>query len=346
MSNALIEKIKKNSKIKELSILTNSKVLEEKKLISTDVYAMNIALSGDMDGGFTNGLTMFAGPSKHFKTSFTLLLISTYLKKYPDSVCIYYDNEFGSPKSYFKQFDIDTDRVVHIPFTNIEELKTDIMNQMAEKEKNDKIIFAIDSIGNAASIKEINDAKDDKQVADMTRAKSLKSLFRMITPNLSLKNIPLIVINHTYKEQSLFPKDIVSGGTGGMYSSDNIFIVGRQQEKDGTAVIGYNFILNVEKSRFIKEKSKIPIEVTYDGGINKYSGLIDLALEFGFVVKPTKGYYAKVDINTGEVEEKRYRLSETNSACFWDSILTNDLFNTKIKNKYKLGKKEEIDETE
>jgi hypothetical protein len=38
---------------------------------------------------------------------------------------------------------------------------------------------------------------------------------------------------------------------------DNIFILGHQQEKDGTEIVGYNFIINVEKSRYVKEKSKI-----------------------------------------------------------------------------------------
>ena len=85
---------------------------------------------------------------------------------------------------------------------------------------------------------------NEKSVADMSRAKSLKGLFRMVTPYLAMKSIPLLAINHTYKEIGLFPKDIVSGGTGIMYSADNVWIVGRRQQKQGTEIKGYDFIIN------------------------------------------------------------------------------------------------------
>jgi hypothetical protein len=79
----------------------------------------------------------------------------------------------------------------------------------------------------------------------------------------------------------LYPKAIVSGGTGVYLSADNIFILGRQQEKDGTEIIGYNFIINVEKSRYVREKSKIPVCVKFEGGLSLWSGLLDMALESG-----------------------------------------------------------------
>ena len=130
-----------------------------------------------------------------------------------------------------------------------------------------------------------------KSVADMTRAKALKGLFRMITPMLTIKDIPLLAINHTYMEQGMFPKAVVSGGTGVMYSADNVWIIGRRQEKTGTEITGYDFVINVEKSRFVKEKSKIPISVSWEGGIEKWSGLTEVALDIGYVVKPKNGWY-------------------------------------------------------
>ena len=143
---------------------------------------------------------------------------------------LFYDSEFGAPQGYFDSFGIDTDRVIHSPITDIEQLKHDVMNQLSELERNDRVMVIVDSVGNLASKKEVDDAIDGKSVADMTRAKQMKSLFRMITPHLTLKDIPAVVVNHTYKEIGLFPKDIVSGGTGIYYSADNIFIIGRQQE--------------------------------------------------------------------------------------------------------------------
>jgi hypothetical protein len=158
----------------------------------------------------------------------------------------------------------------------------------------------------------------------------------MVTPHLNLKDIPMVVVNHTYKEIGMFPKDIVGGGTGSYYSADNIFIIGRQQEKEGTEIVGYNFIINVEKSRYVKEKSKIPVSVSFDGGISKWSGLLDIALESGHVSKPSNGWYAKVDRSTGEIGEK-HRLNDTETEEFWNDILSDEDFKEYVRKKYEIA---------
>jgi RecA/RadA recombinase len=210
--NTLIEKLKKNSTIKETNVLSESKLFSTKDLIQTPVPALNVALSGKLDGGLTPGLTVFAGPSKHFKTAFAMMLVKSFQNKYPDGVILFYDSEFGAPQSYFENFGIDTDKVIHTPITDIEQLKHDIMQQTNELERKDNVMIVVDSVGNLASKKEVDDALDGKSVADMTRAKQMKSLFRMITPHLTIKDIPMVVVNHTYMEIGMFPKAIVSGG--------------------------------------------------------------------------------------------------------------------------------------
>lgn len=334
---SLLDKIKKNTTIKDTAILANSKFFEAKDMVQTDIPVVNIALSGDLEGGLTPGLTMWAGPSKHFKTAFSLLMAKAYQKKYPDSVILFYDSEFGTPKSYFSSFDIDMERVIHTPITDVEQLKFDIMNQLSNIERGERVMIVVDSIGNLASKKEVEDALEQKSAADMTRAKQIKSLFRMVTPHLTLKDIPMVVVNHTYMEIGMFPKAIVGGGTGSYYSADNIFIIGRQQEKEGTELIGYNFIINVEKSRYVREKARIPVTVRFDGGISKYSGLLEMALESGHVTKPKNGWYAKVSTKTGEIEGKNWRESETDCAEFWDSILENETFKQWVRDNYTFG---------
>ena len=333
---SLLDKIKKNSTIKDSAILANSKFFNAKDMITTDVPMVNVALSGNLDGGLTPGLTMWAGPSKHFKTAFSLLMAKSYMDKYSESVLLFYDSEFGTPQAYFDTFGIDTERVIHTPLTDIEQLKFDIMKQLEGIDRGDRVMIIIDSIGNLASKKEVEDALEGKSVADMSRAKQVKSLFRMVTPHLNLKDIPMVVVNHTYKEIGMFPKDIVGGGTGSYYSADNIFILGRQQEKEGTEIVGYNFIINVEKSRYVKEKSKIPVNVSFNGGINKWSGLLDIALESGHVVKPTNGWYSKVDQSTGEIGDKK-RIADTATAEFMESILKDPKFKDFIKHKYEIA---------
>ena len=336
--SSLLDKLKKASVIKETDVMSESKFFDDVEDIVTNVPAMNVALSGDLKKGFTTGLTVWAGPSKHFKTSFTLLMVKAYLDKYKNSICIFYDSEFGSPQSYFQSFGIDTSRVLHVPIANIEELKQDIAAQLVAISKGDKVIIAVDSVGNLASKKEVDDAIDQKTVADMTRAKQLKSLFRIVTPQLTIKKIPMIVVNHTYMEQGMYPKAIVSGGTGIYYSASAIFILGRQQEKEGTEIVGYNFVINVEKSRYVKEKSKIPIGVSYDNGIDRFSGLMDMALEGKFVVKPSNGWYSVVNQETGEVNSKKYRFDETNTDKFWKPILNSKKFQEWVNDRYMIAK--------
>ena len=340
---SIMDKLKKNSKISNTEILSESPLFSEKDMIQTEVPMVNAALSGDLDGGLSAGLTVLAGPSKHFKTSFALLMGSAYMKKYPEAVMLFYDSEFGSPQNYFESFGIDTSRVLHTPITDVEQLKFDLVNQLDNIERDDKVIIVIDSIGNLASKKELEDALNEKSVADMSRAKALKGLFRMVTPYLTMRNVPLLAVNHTYQEIGLFPKAVVSGGTGIYYSADNIWIIGRQQDKKGTEIQGYHFVINVEKSRFVKEKSKVPISVSWEGGIQTYSGLLTVALAGGYVTKPSVGWYARVDKETGEVLDPKVREKETLNKKFWDPIFEETDFKEFVKSYYSIGHKPLLD---
>jgi RecA/RadA recombinase len=342
---SIMDKLKKNSRTKTSSVLSKSIYYNEKDMTPTNVPMINVALSGSIDGGLTSGLTILAGPSKHFKTSFALLIAAAYLKQHDDAVLLFYDSEFGSPQSYFTSFGIDTDRVFHSPIANIEELKFDLVQQLDELDRGDKVIVVIDSIGNLASKKELDDALDEKSVADMTRAKHLKGLFRMVTPYLTLKNIPMLAINHTYQTMEMFSKAVVSGGTGIYYSADNIWILGRQQDKKGTEIVGYHFIINIDKSRFLKEKSKIPISVSWEGGVERWSGLLEVAVAGGFIHKGKKGQslgYSYLDAD-GVVGEKVYYERETMNEEFWTPILKNEKFKEFIIKQYQIGHTSPVD---
>jgi hypothetical protein len=146
-------------------------------------------------------------------------------------------------------------------------------------------------------------------------------------------------------EHYVLENGVVTHNTGSYYSADTIFILGRQQEKEGTDVVGYNFIINVEKSRYVREKSKIPITVSFTGGISKWSGLLDVAMESGHVVKPSNGWYSKVDAD-GVIEDKKYRIKETDTADFWTPILNQQSFKDWIKNRYNIGTTDMIKDDE
>lgn len=337
-------KFLKNTSIKHASMLDDSNFFKERDVAPTSIYALNIAYSGSLFGGVGTGLTLFAGPSKHFKSLYTLLSIKAWLDKYKDAICLFYDSEFGTPSSYFNAIGVDTSRVIHIPITNVEELKSDVVKQLNIIEESDKVIIAIDSLGNMASAKEIDDALAEKSVADMTRAKALKSFTRMITPILTTKNVPMIGVNHTYQEIGMFPKTIMGGGTGLLYAANTVFFITKAQEKEGSEIAGWTFTLVVDKSRFVKEKSKIPITVKFDKGIDIYTGLLDIAQNTGHVIKPNQGWYSRVI--DGVVEDKKWRAKDTSTKEFWQVLLDDPSFDEEIGKIYKVALSDMVDPSE
>jgi hypothetical protein len=128
--SSIMDRLKKTSTVKASSIVSESQFFEAKDLTSTPVPALNIALSGDIDGGLAPGLTVVAGPSKHFKSNISLVMVAAYLEKYPDAIALLYDTEFGITPDYLANFDIDTDRVLHTPIEHAEQLKFDLMKQL------------------------------------------------------------------------------------------------------------------------------------------------------------------------------------------------------------------------
>ena len=193
MSNkALLKKLIKNSNSQTASVLSESDVFNNITITRTRVPILNLALSGAFNGGLTSGLTLFAGPSKHFKSNLGLLTVAAYLKTYEDAVCLFYDSEKGVTKSYLKSMGVDPDRVVYTRITTVEQLRNDVVSQLNALERGDKVIVFVDSVGNTASKKELADALSDNDKQDMTRAKALKGMFRMVTPYLADLDIPMV----------------------------------------------------------------------------------------------------------------------------------------------------------
>lgn len=327
---SILEKLRQNSTIAESAILSESTIFKDVDCIPTNIPMLNVALSGRLDGGLMTGITTIAGASKNFKTAFCLWMGRSYVAKYDDAAILFYDSEGGSNESYFNQFGPAQSKVVHVPLKDIEELKHDIMVQLSGLNRGDHVAILIDSIGMLASKFEIDNALEGESKADMTRAKALKSLFRMITPHARIKNIPIICIGHVYDEQSgsKYKKQILGGGTGPYLASDTIWIVGREQEKDGDDLVGFNFKINVEKSRWVREKSKIPITVMFEGGIDKYSGLLDVALETGHVESPTQGWYSV------KGSDKKLRASDLDGDI-WEPLLKDESFKQSVANMFR-----------
>lgn len=260
---SLLDKLlKSGSDAVKASVLTDSEFFKNRIETHTSIPALNIALGGSLKSGLKSGLLMVSGASKSFKTCISLYMVAAYLKKYKDAICIFYDTEFGATPSYFKNFGIDTDRVLHIPIEHIEQLKFDIVNRLKEVTKKERVIVFIDSVGNIASKKEVEDAIEEKSAADMTRAKALKSLWRITTPMFTMREIPCIAINHIYMEQ-------------GCLDGSTIVITDTGSKKISEIEIGDKVL--TDKNRFkevtyayspdqISSKDKKFFEVEFDDG--------------------------------------------------------------------------------
>lgn len=327
----LLKKMKKGTKLAKTAMLDESELLHNGAQAPSKIAMLNIGLSGLARGGLQGGNTMVAGPSRHFKSVLALIMVKGYMDMHPDAVCLFYDNEFGAPKKYWESVDIDTSRVLHIPVTSIEELKQDVVKKVHISQgiigPDEKVIIFIDSVGNIASVKEVEDALTGNDAVDMTRAKAMKSFWRCVTPHLVLRDMPMVSINHVYDEQSRTPKKIVSGGQGGILNADTIFIIGKAAEREGKEVTGNKFTLNVEKSRFIRERTKLPLYVSFEGGVHPYTGLFELAYGIGYIQSAKQGWYQCSDIDpNGNWRKKDIELD----ADFWERALDSTVFQDRL----------------
>lgn len=332
-SKSILEKLKKNSTIEESDIFSDSELYTVKETYPTPIPIINLALSGKFfDGGVSRGSTVIAGVSKSFKTVISLFCLKAYMDKYDDAVGLIYDSEFSITPEYLSTFGIDCDRIFISPIEDIDKLKNDIVSQIDQIQKDEHVFILVDSIGNLASLKEISDAQEGKSVADMTRAKAVKSLFRMITPRVNKKNLPLFTINHVYSTMELYSKDIISGGQGVMLGANTAIIMSRRKNQNKEEE-GYDFVIKIEKSRFIKEGLKFPLTVPGGAQIKKWSGLFDLALETGFILKEGMKY------SVPEVPEfeKAWKKDIENSDEFWKIMFEKTTMVKTIENSVKVS---------
>jgi len=334
----ILKRMKKTSSVEESSVFSDSDLYMIKESIPTPIPVINLALSGKFfEGGITRGLTVFAGLSKTFKTNICLLCLKAYMDAHEDAIGMLYDSEFSFTPEYLASFGIDINRIFITPIVDIDKLKNDIISQVDSINNGEHIFILIDSIGNLASLKEVSDAQDGKSTQDMSRAKMLKSFFRMITPRVNLKNIPLFVVNHIYMTQEIYSKAVISGGTGVLLSANSALIMSRRKN-DNKEEAGFDFMIKAEKSRFIKEGIKFPITIPEGGQIKKYSGLFDLALETGFLMKEGMMYAVP------ELPEfkKAWKKDIEDSEEFWTNIFENTTFVKTIEE----GLKVSVDQSE
>jgi len=264
--------------------------------IDTGSYIFNGLLSGSIYGGLpSNKITAIAGESATGKTYFLMGIVKNFLDADPDAGVIYFESESAITRNMVVDRGIDPKRMVIFPVTTVQEFRTQairvIDDYMAQNESDRKPLFlCLDSLGMLSTTKEVEDTTDGKETRDMTRAQVLKAAFRVLTLKLGRAKIPMVVTNHTYESMGLFSTKEMGGGSGLKYAASSIIYLSKKKEKDGTEVVGNIIHCKNHKSRLTKENKMVDVRLTYDKGLDRYYGLLELAEKYEVFKKVSTRY--------------------------------------------------------
>ena len=256
--------------------------------IDTGSYIFNALLSGSIYGGLpSNKITAIAGESATGKTFFLMGMVKSFLDDNPDAGVLYFESESAITQQMVVDRGIDPQRMVIIPVTTVQEFRTQAIkvldSYLAKNEADRKpIMLCLDSLGMLSTTKEVEDTSDGKETRDMTRAQVLKAAFRVLTLKLGRAKVPMVVTNHTYDSMgSLFPTKEMGGGSGLKYAASSIVFLSKKKDKDGTEVVGNIVHCKNHKSRLTIENKMVDVRLSYDKGLDRYYGLLELAIKYG-----------------------------------------------------------------
>lgn len=254
--------------------------------IDSGSYILNALLSGDIYGGLpSNKITAFAGESATGKTFFVLGCVRQFLADNPSGGVIYFESESAISKDMVESRGIDSSRMVILPVATVQEFRTQAVKVLEKHLATDEserppLMLCLDSLGMLSTSKEVEDTSEGKDTRDMTRAQVIRGAFRVLTLMLGKAKVPMLVTNHTYEEMGLFPTKKMGGGMGLRFAADVIMFLSKKKEKDGTEVIGNIIHCKNEKNRFTKENKMVDVLLTYDKGLDRYYGMLDLAVKY------------------------------------------------------------------
>ena len=267
------------------------------EFIDTGSYALNALLSGSINGGLpANKITAIAGESATGKTFFLMGMCKNFLDKNPEGGVIYFESESAITKQMIIDRGIDASRMVILPVTTVQEFRTQslkVLDSYINQEESIRrpLFLALDSLGMLSTTKEVEDTAEGKETRDMTRAQVLKAAFRVLTLKLGKAKVPMVVTNHTYDVVgSMFPTKEMGGGSGLKYAASSIVYLSKRKEKDGTEVVGNIIHCKNFKSRLTVENKMVDVRLTYNKGLDRYYGLLELAEKYKVFKKVATRY--------------------------------------------------------
>lgn len=269
--------------------MDQSDIAKVRDYIDMGNWILNAAVSGSIKKGLANNkIFQFAGESGTGKTYVCLNAIKN-AQRLGYSI-LYIDTESAVDNEMLENFGIDISgketgtKFTYHKISSVFKLKS-VLTKLAKDTVEAKVagfeipklLVILDSIGMIASDKEIEDAMEQNNKADMTRAKGIRSLFRNITSDLGAVGIPMIYTNHVGVNIGGYGDPVtVGGGEGNKYSasvtlcfSTNKITEGKGSEKRQTGVLVKAKTL---KNRFAPP---IPIEfhIDFRQPFNRYLGV-------------------------------------------------------------------------
>jgi len=298
MSNSFLKDIIKTTGNEYAALVSDGvEAGDVESFIDTGSYIFNALLSGSIHGGLpANKITAIAGESATCKTYFLMGIVKNFLDKNPDAGVVYFESESAITKNMVTDRGIDPDRMVIVPVTTVQEFRTQalkILDKYMEQDVSIRkpLFLCLDSLGMLSTTKEVEDTSDGKETRDMTRAQVLKAAFRVLTLKLGKAEVPMVVTNHTYDSMgSMFPTKEMGGGSGLKYAASSIIFLSKKKEKDGTEVVGNIVHCKNHKSRLTIENKMVDVRLTYDKGLDKYYGLLELAEKYEIFKKVSTRY--------------------------------------------------------
>lgn len=314
--------------------------------VDTGSYVFNSLLSGSLYGGLpSNKITAIAGESATGKTYFALGMVKQFLEDHPDSAVIYFESESAISKTMIEDRGIDSKRMVIVPVVTVQEFRKQaisILDKYLEtpKDKRPPMMMCLDSLGMLSTTKEIEDTAEGKETRDMTRAQVVKGAFRVLTLKLGRAGVPMIVTNHTYDViGSMFPQKEMGGGSGLKYAASSIIYLSKKKEKEGTEVVGNIIHCKNAKSRLTVENRIVDVRLSYDSGLDRYYGLLDLALASGIFEKSS----TRIKLPNGKTEFGK-TINNNPEKYFTPDVM--ERLETVVEGYFKYGNTNRTDDTE
>ena len=305
--------------------------------IDTGCMALNAIISGSLYKGVPMGrITGFSGPSQSGKT---LILNRIFANAQKAGITpVIFDTEAACDAQSAENCGCDSSKMKYCPVDTIEQCRNQLMAFLDNVIKNNlqgKFIVGIDSLGNLIGQKELNDVSNNKEAADMgTRAKSLKSMLRVLTGRANKANVPIIFTNHIYSNPTeLYPSLVKtqSGGSGPIYMASVLVQLATRQEKqddkraDDVILPGANKVSGVTlralttKNRFVPPFLETEVYLNFKTGLAKYSGLLEMAVGHGVIVQSGATYALANGIKLG------YYKNWSTDTALWETKILPDL---------------------